>query len=523
MSKILVVGGAGYVGSTTCAWLKDAGHDVWVLDDLSTGHRELLLGHGFTLGKAGDIARVSRLLEAEKFDCVMHFAARSLVSESREKPAEYYENNVNETRRLLGALLASGVRNFIFSSSCAIFGESSASIHESMAKKPMSPYGENKLEVEGMLEALARKKGLRAIALRYFNAAGADPQLRTGEWHERESHLIPRVLQSVIAGSPVEVYGSDYPTPDGTCVRDYVHVWDLARAHAAAMDRLLTGGAGLQGVFETYNLGSEKGYSVKEIIQSCEEVTGKKIQLHMKDRRLGDAPSLVADSALACRVLGFGPQLKGIREILSSAWEWEKKRLLLKGSRDVLRDVGQDGVKKRAIFLDRDGTLNDDPGYLNHPSQMKLLPGVGEALSLLKQAGYLLVVISNQSGVGRGLIQAEAIPKIHERLDELLAPWSVKLDGFGLCFHVPSENCDCRKPKPKLLLEAASTQNIDVSESYFVGDRASDLAAGVAAGCKAVVLVRTGDGTKTELELKDGDASFVGDSLLHVAQWILSQ
>jgi UDP-glucose-4-epimerase GalE len=507
MSKVLVVGGAGYVGSVTCAWLKDAGHDVWVLDDLSTGHRELLLGRGFTLGKAGDTALVSRLLDTEKFDCVMHFAARSLVSESRDKPAEYFENNVNETRRLLDTMLSQGVRNFIFSSSCAIFGDAGGgSIHESLEKKPMSPYGENKLEVERILEKLAHEKGLKSIALRYFNAAGADVQLRTGEWHERESHLIPRVLQAAHAGRPVEIYGTDYPTSDGTCVRDYIHVWDLAKAHAAAMDRLLS--AGDSGVFEAYNLGSEKGFSVKEIIQSCEEVTGKKVQIQVRDRRLGDAPRLVADSALACKVLKFGPQLKGIREILSSAWEWEKKRTQF---------------KKKAIFLDRDGTINDDPGYLSDPAQMKLLPEVGQALRLLKQAGYLLVVISNQSGVGRGLIQIETIPKIHERLNELLAAWAVQIDDFGLCFHLPSEKCDCRKPKPKLVLNAAAKWNIDITESYFVGDRGSDLAAGVAAGCKAVALVRTGDGVKTTREMKEGDATYIGDSLIHVAQWILSQ
>ncbi len=180
-------------------------------------------------------------------------------------------------------------------------------------------------------------------------------------------------------------------------------------------------------------------------------------------------------------------------------------------------------LKSKAVFLDRDGTLNDDPGYLNNPAQVKLFPGVGEALSLLKRAGYLLIVISNQSGVGRGLIQVEAIPKIHARFNELLAPWSVKIDAFGLCFHLPTENCECRKPKPKLILDIAEIQNINISESYFVGDRASDLAAGVAAGCKEVILVKTGDGAKTILERKEGDAAFIGDSLLQIANWILSR
>jgi histidinol-phosphate phosphatase family protein len=179
--------------------------------------------------------------------------------------------------------------------------------------------------------------------------------------------------------------------------------------------------------------------------------------------------------------------------------------------------------KQKAVFLDRDGTLNDDPGYLNHPDQVVLLPQVGEALQKLKAAGFLLIVISNQSGVGRGLIQAEALPKIHARLNELLRPWSVQVDDFGLCFHVPTENCDCRKPKPGLICDMVARWNIDLSRSYFVGDRISDLEAGRAAGCGAVALVKTGDGVKTYLELRPGDAAFVGESLMDVAEWILGR
>lgn len=508
MAKVLVVGGAGYVGSAACAWLLDQGHSVWVLDDLSTGHREFLLKEemGFTHAQAGDSEAVRDLLKRESFDCAMHFAAKSLVAESVQKPELYFQNNVIQTRILLENLLAGGVRRFIFSSTCAIFGDPGSHLmNESCPKSPLNPYGETKLKAEEILQEFARERGLQAIALRYFNASGAEPQARVGEWHEPETHLIPRILAAAQEGVPIDVYGTDYPTPDGTCIRDYIHVWDLARAHGAAMERLLKSAEG--GRFEAFNLGSENGYSVREMITECEKVTGIRLKVREAARRPGDPPRLVADSTLARQVLGFQVE-HSLESILSSAWYWEQKR---------------QGKLKKAVFLDRDGTLNEDPGYISHPDQAKLLPQVGEALAKLKGAGFQLIVISNQSGVGRGWIQKEVLPLIHDRIHELLSPWQVRIDHYELCFHRPDENCICRKPKPHLIWEAARKLKIDLSVSYMVGDRQSDLQVGRNAGCRASVLVRTGDGRKAENELIPGEAAFIGNSLLEAVDWILDQ
>lgn len=507
MAKVLVIGGAGYVGSTTTAWLLDHGHDVWILDDLSRGHRQQVLTRGFTHARAGDQAQVEELLLREKFECVMHFAAYALVSESVSKQAKYFENNVEQTRKLLDSMLKCDVRRFVFSSTCAVYGDPGAeTIHEGMEPNPANPYGETKLRVELELQRLSRKMGLQSIALRYFNAAGAEPKMRVGEWHEPETHLIPRVLDAALQGKPVEIYGTDYPTRDGTCVRDYIHVWDLAAAHGAAMQRLLDAPEG--GSFEAINLGSEKGFSVREIVAAAEKVVGKRIQVVEKPRRPGDPPVLVADSSRARQELGFFPQASSIDGILASAWEWEKK---------------MSARKVKAVFLDRDGTINDDPGYLSHAEQMTLLPGAAEALGEMKRLGYMLVVVSNQSGVGRGLIKLEEIPKIHDRLDELAAPFGGQIDRYELCFHRPEDDCACRKPKPKLLLDAASDLGIDLASSYMVGDKITDVEVGRVAGCKGVALVRTGYGREAEPQLQPGAADFIGDSLKEVARWIAAQ
>ncbi|HUP58607.1 MAG TPA: UDP-glucose 4-epimerase GalE [Bdellovibrionota bacterium] len=325
-ARILIVGGAGYVGSAAAAWLLDQGHAVHVLDDLSTGFRELVLpGAGFTQGRAGDRALVGELLARERFDAVMHFAARAQAGESVKKPAEYRENNVGQTTALMETLLPAGVRRVIFSSTCAIFGDPGESdLSEESPKRPLNPYGETKLEAERTMARLAAERGLQAVALRYFNAAGAEPGLRVGELHEPETHLIPCVLRAADAGGELELFGTDYPTPDGTCVRDYVHVWDLARAHGAALERLLSRDAGT-GRFEAFNLGSEKGFSVREVIDACGRVVGRPIRVAERPRRAGDPPRLVADSGLARRELGFDPKSSTLERIIASAWEWHRR------------------------------------------------------------------------------------------------------------------------------------------------------------------------------------------------------
>ncbi len=512
MPKILVTGGAGYVGSATCAWLIDRGHSVTILDNLATGHRELVVpGAEFHRGEVGDRRKVAALLEKGSFDCVMHFAAKSIVPESVKKPREYEENNVFQTRALVEECERAGIRALVFSSSAAVLGapaDSSAPIDESAGTRPISPYGENKLAVERYLAERAGQGGIRAIALRYFNAAGAEPGLRVGEWHARETHLIPRVLEAARLGKPAQIFGTDYPTPDGTCIRDYVHVSDLAQAHEAAMLRLL---AGKGDAFEVFHLGSENGFSVRQVIDECRRASGVELKVGEKERRAGDPPYLVASLSRAREALGYSPS-RGLREIVESAWNWERKKA--------------EKWPNKAVFLDRDGTINEDPGYLSDPGQMKLLPGVREAIAELKRAGFLIVVVSNQSGVARGLIRKEVLPEIHAMLGSLLGP-DAAIDRYELCFHHPDEDCECRKPKPKLILDAAEALGVDLSRSYMVGDKQSDVDAGCAAGCAGYALVRTGEGERSEKHLDKAraagcsDPSFIGDGLADVVRWIL--
>ncbi|MGK5086830.1 UDP-glucose 4-epimerase GalE [Bdellovibrionota bacterium FG-2] len=514
--KILVVGGAGYVGCAACAYLIDRGCKVWVLDDLSEGHRELLLGEGFTHARAGDRAKVLPLLREHQFDCVMHFAAKALVSESVKKPALYFENNVDQTRALLEMMIETGTRNFIFSSTCATFGDpGDTPMDENCPQKPINPYGESKLRAEMLMRDFATHKGLRVVALRYFNAAGAEPGLRVGEWHDPETHLIPRIFRAAHKKGAVEIFGTDYATPDGTCLRDYIHISDLATAHVAAMSRLLAQGPSAPGSFEAFNLGTETGFSVREVIRIFEEVSGQKLEVIERARRPGDPPKLVGQSALAKRELGFkitgaapGDPTGPLRHILSSAWAWETKRR---------------SIMKRALFMDRDGTVNIDPGYLSDPKQVELIAGVPEALSRLRKAGFSLVVISNQSGVGRGLIRSEDVPAINARFEAILGGHDVSMDRYAYCYHMPADACDCRKPNPTLIFQSARELGIDITRSYMVGDKPVDLGAGRAADCGAVALVRTGYGRETEAALKPGDTDFIGDSLPQVVEWILAR
>lgn len=507
MGKVLVLGGAGYVGSSVCARLVDLGHRVVVVDQFSTGFRELNLGHSLIECAMGDTQTLTGALLNEikshgAFDCAMHFAARCVVSESVEKPELYHENNVLQGLSLLKTLESVGLKRIVFSSSCAIFGApTSATLAEDAPVQPLHPYGQNKADFEAALRKASQERGFQAIALRYFNAAGTESKLRVGELHEPETHLIPRILESARDGQPVELFGDDYPTPDGTCIRDYIHVEDLADAHIRAMELLVRGDG--QPTFLAFNVGSGRGYSVKEVIATTEKVLAKKIIVQTKPRRPADPPRLVADLTRSTRELGFSPKL-GLEQMISSAWAWMQSR-------------------QRAVFLDRDGTLNEDPGYLRDPDQLRLLPRTGEALRILKDLGFRLIVVSNQSGVGRGLIPLENLPKIHDRLQELLKPHGVRIDHFEFCIHHPDAQCACRKPKPELLVAAAKKLSINLKDSWMVGDKASDIGAGISARSKGSVLVRTGDGARSEKEisalLSNGSARAF-DSLFEFAQWL---
>lgn len=505
MAKVLVVGGAGYVGGSVSAFLMDQGHEVWVLDDLSTGHRRSVLTPHFIEAKAGDRDVVEPLLKREKFDAVFHFAAKSIVSESVKFPEIYWENNVEQTRLLLDAMIAAGVKRFVFSSTAAVFGDpGDREMDESLPKNPINPYGETKLEVEKLLEEYAQKHALQSVALRYFNAAGADPKLRVGEHHDPETHLIPNVLKAALGRNQLKIFGKDYPTKDGTCVRDYIHVWDLARAHEAAMNRMIQNPG--KGKFEAFNLGSEEGFTVLEVVQACRKETKQPIPAIEEPRRAGDPPRLVAKSALAKKELEFTTHADSLSFIVSTAWAWEKKQ----------------NEKRSAVFLDRDGTINIDPGYLNDPEKLELYPGVGKALARLQKSGFELVIISNQSGVARGLITRQQISRIHERLDELLARDGVKISHYELCFHHPDENCECRKPKPALILKPAARYSIDLSKSYMIGDKWSDMGCGKNAGLKSSILVLTGHGKTDEAEAKKFGPVVVAD-LTEATDWILSR
>ncbi len=484
-TRSLIVGGAGYVGSAFAAYLLDRGEEVWVLDDLSTGHRSLLLdsvireGH-FIETRAGNRVALDALFSKFRFDTVYHFAAKSLVAESVRFPELYRENNIDQTRLLLDAMIAHGMKRFVFSSTAAVFGDpGTRDIDEDLEKKPINPYGETKLAVEKMLAEYADLHGLRSIALRYFNAAGAESKSRVGEIHDPETHLIPNVLAAGLAGRPVSIFGDDYPTLDGTCVRDYVHVDDLAAAHGAAAARMAGEAEGTKG-FEAFNLGSSAGFSVKEVIGEAERVLGKKIAVKIEPRRPGDPAKLVAVSERAKKVLGFAPRANSLASILESALMWERKKQ----------------APKKAVFLDRDGTLNFDPGYISDHEKFDIIPGVPAALKRLVDAGYLLVVVSNQSGIARGKITMSELRRIHSKLDRVLLADGVRIHHYALCFHHPDENCECRKPKPKLVLDTAAKYHIDLSKSFMIGDKASDVECGRNAKVAGSFLVGTGYGVE---------------------------
>ena len=320
---ILVVGGAGYIGSHMVKRLRRAGFNAVVADDLSSGHREAVLGAPLHVGDIGDAALVDALLADVRPAAVMHFASFIQVGESVAEPAKYYRNNVTATQVLLDGMRAHGVNRFIFSSTAAIFGDPQyVPIDEAHPKAPINPYGRSKWFVEQMLEDFDRAYGLRSICLRYFNAAGADPEGELGECHEPETHLIPLILQVASGRRPhIGVYGQDYATADGTCIRDYIHVEDLADAHLLALRRLLDGGASAR-----FNLGNGNGHSVREVIEAVRRVTGHPIPVVTGARREGDPPVLVADASAAREVLGWAPRFAELDAIVAHAWAWEQRQ-----------------------------------------------------------------------------------------------------------------------------------------------------------------------------------------------------
>jgi UDP-glucose-4-epimerase GalE len=318
--RILVTGGAGYIGSHAVRLFLARGHEVWVYDNLSYGHRGAVPAERLVVGDLADVPQLDHLLLVRRIEAVVHFAGFTYVGESVREPAKYYQNNFANTLNLMECLRRNGVGRFVFSSTCATYGiPEKVPITEDEPQKPINPYGRSKLFVERALADYAAAYGWGYAALRYFNAAGASPDGTIGEDHDPETHLIPLVIQAALGQRPhVEIYGTDYPTPDGTCIRDYIHVDDLAEAHLLALEALA---AGKQ---LRFNLGTGRGYSVREVIRTVEEVTGKKVPVKEGPRRPGDPPALVAASEKGQRELGWRPKYTELRPIVETAWNWHR-------------------------------------------------------------------------------------------------------------------------------------------------------------------------------------------------------
>lgn len=322
MKNILVIGGAGYIGSHMVRMLAKQGYNPVVFDNLSKGHREAVANYPFELGDLGDKARLTEVFKKYGIEAVMHFAAFAEVGESVKEPSKYYHNNVAKVLDLLDALVENDIKYFVFSSTAATFGEPvRPKIDESHPQNPINPYGNTKLMVEKILADFDTAYGLKATALRYFNASGADDSGEIGESHNPETHLIPIVLQAAAGKrASIKMFGTDYPTPDGTCVRDYVHVNDLARAHILALEKMFK-----DNVSERFNLGSGNGFSVAEIVKEAKRITGIDFTVEKAPRRDGDPAVLVADSVKAERILGWKPQYN-LTRIIETAWNWEQHR-----------------------------------------------------------------------------------------------------------------------------------------------------------------------------------------------------
>jgi len=320
--KVLVVGGAGYIGSHMVKLLDRQGCNVTILDDLSSGYRDAVLAGEFVKGSCGDRNVLDSLLSSG-FDAVMHFASFIQVGESVQHPDMYYKNNFVNTLTLLNAMRAHNVKKFIFSSTAATFGEPKyMPIDELHPQQPINPYGRTKLMIEQLLADYDTAYGLKSVCLRYFNAAGADPEGQLGERHNPETHLIPLVLKVASGSRPhISVFGRDYDTPDGTCIRDYIHIQDLCSAHWLALQSLINGAES-----QAYNLGNGAGFSVQEVINTAEKVTGRNIQVVDDHRRAGDPARLVANSRLAREKLGWQPQYADLATIIAHAWQWEVRQ-----------------------------------------------------------------------------------------------------------------------------------------------------------------------------------------------------
>jgi UDP-glucose-4-epimerase GalE len=315
---VLVTGGAGYIGSHTAKALRRAGHRVVIYDNLSAGHREATLGAPLIEGDIGDVDAVRRAIRDSGATAVMHFAAWLAVADSVKDPVGYYRNNVVGTLGTLEAMAAEGCRHFVFSSTCATYGEPiETPIRETHPNNPINAYGQTKLAVEHALPHFERAYGLRSIRLRYFNAAGADPDGELGEDHAPEIHVIPRALESAVNGEPMYIFGEDYPTPDGTCLRDYIHVADLADAHVRALARLQQAGGAA-----TYNVGTERPSSVRQVIDAVERVTGRRVNRVSAPRRDGDPAVLYAEATRIRTELGWVPQRADLETIVADAWRW---------------------------------------------------------------------------------------------------------------------------------------------------------------------------------------------------------
>jgi UDP-glucose-4-epimerase GalE len=320
--RVLVIGGAGYIGSHTTRLLLERGHETFVYDNLSAGHREAVPTERLIVGDLCDVGLLDQTLVVQRIEAIIHFAASCYVGESVTHPAKYYQNNLVNTLNLLEQMRRNQVERMVFSSTCATYGiPPSVPMDESTPQRPINPYGHTKLAVEYALADYARAYGWAATALRYFNASGAAKSGVIGEDHTPETHLIPLVLQVALGQRPyIEVFGTDYDTPDGTCIRDYIHVEDLATAHLAALEKPA------KGQLSVYNLGIGRGFSVREVVRVAEEVTGKLIAVKAGPRRAGDPPALVAAADKARHELGWQPQYTDLRTIIETAWAWHRRR-----------------------------------------------------------------------------------------------------------------------------------------------------------------------------------------------------